>query len=43
MISSHMHGLDPESAYSTGTAAVGFENGSAPTTRTFYINLSVGF
>ncbi len=43
LISSHMHGLDPESSYSTGTPAVGFENGSAPTTRTFYINLSVGF
>ncbi|MBS1747442.1 MAG: SusC/RagA family TonB-linked outer membrane protein [Bacteroidetes bacterium] len=43
MISSHMHGLDPESSYSTGTPAVGFENGSAPTTRTFYVNLSVGF
>lgn len=43
LISSHMHGLDPESAYSTGTPAIGFENGSAPTTRTFYINLSIGF
>lgn len=43
LISSHMHGLDPESVYATGTPAVGFENGSAPTTRTFYINLSLGF
>ncbi|MGN6165924.1 MAG: SusC/RagA family TonB-linked outer membrane protein, partial [Flavisolibacter sp.] len=43
LISSHMHGLDPESVYATGTPAVGFENGSAPTSRTFYINLSLGF
>jgi len=43
LISSHMHGLDPESVFATGTSAVGFENGSAPTTRTFYINLSLGF
>lgn len=43
LISSHMHGLDPESVYATGTPAIGFENGSAPTSRTFYINLSLGF
>jgi hypothetical protein len=43
LISSHMHGLDPESSYSTGTPSVGFENGSAPSIRTFYINLSLGF
>lgn len=43
LITSHMHGLDPESVYATGTPATGFENGSAPTTRTFYINLSLGF
>lgn len=43
LISSHMHGLDPESVFATGTTAVGFENGSAPTSRTFYINLSLGF
>lgn len=43
LITSHMHGLDPESSYATGTNAYGFENGSAPTTRTFYINLSLGF
>jgi hypothetical protein len=43
LISSHMHGLDPESVFATGTPATGFENGSAPTTRTFYINLSLGF
>jgi len=43
LITSHMRGLDPESSYATGTTAYGFENGSAPTTRTFYINLSLGF
>jgi TonB-linked SusC/RagA family outer membrane protein len=43
LITSHMQGLDPESVYATGTPAVGFENGSAPTSRTFYINLSLGF
>jgi TonB-linked SusC/RagA family outer membrane protein len=43
LISSHMHGLDPESVYAAGTPAVGFENGSAPTTRTFYVNLLLGF
>jgi hypothetical protein len=42
LITSHMRGLDPESSYATGTTAYGFENGSAPTTRTFYINLSLG-
>lgn len=43
LISSHMHGLDPESVYATGTNAIGFENGSAPTSRIFYINLTLGF
>lgn len=43
LISSHMHGLDPESVYATSTNATGFENGAAPTTRTFYINLNLGF
>ncbi len=43
LISSHMHGLDPESVYATGTPSVGFENGSPPTSRIFYINLSLGF
>ena len=43
LITSHLHGLDPESVYATGTPAIGFENGSAPTTRTFYVNLALGF
>ena len=43
LISSHMHGVDPESVYATGTPAVGFENGSAPTSRTFFVNFTLGF
>jgi TonB-linked outer membrane protein, SusC/RagA family len=43
LITSHMHGLDPESVYATGTNATGFENGSAPTTRVFYVNVTLGF
>ncbi|TDE27979.1 SusC/RagA family TonB-linked outer membrane protein [Flavobacterium ranwuense] len=43
MIKSHMNGLDPESVFATGTNAVGFENGAAPTTRTFLINLALSF
>ncbi|MDN5285800.1 MAG: SusC/RagA family TonB-linked outer membrane protein [Mucilaginibacter sp.] len=43
LISSHMNGMDPESVYATGTNATGFESGSAPTTRTFLFNLTIGF
>lgn len=43
LISSHMNGMDPESVYATGTNATGFESGSSPTTRTFFLNLTVGF
>ncbi|WP_447641307.1 MULTISPECIES: SusC/RagA family TonB-linked outer membrane protein [Chitinophagaceae] len=43
LISSHIHGIDPESVYATGTSAVGFENGSSPTSRTFFVNLTLGF
>ena len=43
LISSHMHGLDPESVFATGTPSVGFENASPPTSRIFYVNLSLGF
>ncbi|MGI8950701.1 MAG: SusC/RagA family TonB-linked outer membrane protein [Chitinophagaceae bacterium] len=43
LISSHMHGLDPESVFATGSNATGFENGSAPTSRIIYINLTLGF
>ncbi|WP_255496122.1 SusC/RagA family TonB-linked outer membrane protein [Mucilaginibacter sp. FT3.2] len=43
LIKSHMNGMDPESIYATGSNATGFENGSAPTTRTVLLNLTVGF
>lgn len=43
MISSHAKGIDPESVFATNTNAVGFENGSAPTFRTFLFNLNVTF
>ncbi|MFV7234777.1 SusC/RagA family TonB-linked outer membrane protein [Flavobacterium sp. ZB4R12] len=43
MIKSHMNGLDPESVFATGTNAVGFENGGAPTVRTFLVNLALSF
>jgi len=43
LISSHMKGLDPEAVYATNTNAIGFEAGSAPTSRTFLFNLSVSF
>jgi len=43
LITSHMNGMDPESVYATGTNATGYESGSAPTTRTILLNLTVGF
>jgi TonB-linked SusC/RagA family outer membrane protein len=43
MIKSHLNGLDPESVFATGSNATGFENGAAPTTRTFLVNLSLSF
>jgi hypothetical protein len=43
MISSHVKGIDPESVFATNTNAVGFENGSAPTYRSFLFNLNVSF
>ena len=43
LISSHMHGLDPESVFATGTNAVGFENASPPTIRQFLFNVSLSF
>ena len=38
-----MHGIDPESVFATGSNATGFENGGAPTNRSFLFNLTVGF
>lgn len=43
MIRSHLNGVDPESVFATNTNATGFENRSAPTSRTLMFNLSVGF
>lgn len=43
LIKSHMNGMDPESVFATGSNATGFENGSAPTTRTVLLNLTIGF
>jgi len=43
MISSHMHGLDPESIFATGSNAIGFESGAFPTMRTFQFSLNLGF
>ncbi|RAV31065.1 SusC/RagA family TonB-linked outer membrane protein [Sinomicrobium soli] len=43
MIKSHLEGIDPESVFATGTNAVGFENLTAPTSRTFFVNLSLSF
>lgn len=43
MIKSNMNGVDPESVFALGTNAIGFENMAPPTSRTFFINLSVNF
>ncbi|WGQ12252.1 SusC/RagA family TonB-linked outer membrane protein [Pedobacter gandavensis] len=43
LISGDMNGIDPESVYATRGNATGFENFSAPTTRTFLFNLTLGF
>ena len=43
MIHYKLPGIDPESVTATNTNAVGFENGAAPTSRTYSFNLSVGF
>ena len=42
-IVSHLPGIDPESVAATNTNAVGFENGGAPTNRSYTFNLTVGF
>jgi hypothetical protein len=43
MIDSNMNGIDPESVYATGTNATGFENGSSPTSRSYFFNVSLSF
>lgn len=43
MLRSHLGGIDPESVFATSTNATGFEYGSAPTSRTFLFNVTIGF
>lgn len=43
MIHYNLPGIDPESVSATNTNATGFENGSAPTSRSFTFNVTVGF
>lgn len=43
MIKSYANGVDPESVYATSTNATGFEYGSAPTSRCYVFNISLGF
>lgn len=43
MLKSYILGVDPESVFATGTNAVGFENLTAPTSRTYFINLAFNF
>ncbi|MDR6784645.1 TonB-linked SusC/RagA family outer membrane protein [Pedobacter africanus] len=43
LITSHLNGIDPESVFATSDNATGFESASAPTTRTFTFNLTLGF
>lgn len=43
MIKSHANGVDPESVFAISTNAVGFENLSFPTSRSYFFNVSLGF
>lgn len=43
MIHYNLPGIDPESVSATNTNATGFENGAAPTNRSFTFNVTVGF
>lgn len=43
MIHYNLPGIDPESVSATNTNATGFENGAAPTSRSFSFNVTVGF
>ena len=43
MIVNHLEGIDPESISATNSNATGFENGAAPTSRSFTFNVTVGF
>lgn len=43
MIHYNLPGIDPESVSATNTNATGFENGAAPTSRSFTFNVTVSF
>lgn len=43
LLYSSVKGIDPESVYATGTNAVGFENMSMPTLRTYLFNITLSF
>lgn len=43
MIHYNLPGIDPESVAATNTNATGFENGAAPTSRSYTFNITVGF
>lgn len=43
MIKSYANGVDPESVFAISTNAVGFENLSFPTSRSYFFNVSLGF
>jgi TonB-linked SusC/RagA family outer membrane protein len=43
MIKSYANGIDPESVFSINSNATGFENFSTPTSRSYFINLTLGF
>lgn len=43
MIKSAVKGVDPESVYAIGTNALGFENLTFPTLRSFIFNITLGF
>lgn len=43
MIKSNANGIDPESVFSVNTNATGFENFSTPTSRSYFVNLTLGF
>lgn len=43
MISSKMNGLDPESVFVSTSNVTGWENGSAPTSRSYLFNVILGF
>jgi TonB-linked SusC/RagA family outer membrane protein len=43
MIHYNLPGIDPESVSATNTNATGFENGAAPTSRSFSFNVTIGF